>query len=319
MSSKYYPEFYLRRKRQQQTYLRVTIVVSIIVIAALGVVAGSYVFKAFISNRRVASGVSPQLADQQLALKTQEKLDKASAVNDGAAENAAPDEGQPIDLGQLEYAESFPGVSVSPEGLGPAAGGGEPAAGSAPAETPSSTGPPDANVAPGLPGENSAGASPEEDAGSTLPPPADAQAAADKLKKQQEADRLAKEKAKQDQAKKDAAAKEKARQDQARKDAEAQKSPEQPKDNSAGGGADSGKVRYRVYAGKFLSEDEAKAGKSNLAALGVGAGAQIIDTKAGDFLLLVTVLDGLEEANALRNKLSSSGFGGAFVTRKTEK
>jgi hypothetical protein len=53
--------------------------------------------------------------------------------------------------------------------------------------------------------------------------------------------------------------------------------------------------------------------------LGLGGAAQIIDTKAGDFLVLVTVLDGLEEATALRNKLAGGGFGGAFVTRKTEK
>lgn len=311
MSSKYYPEFYLRRKRQQQAYLRVTVVVSVIVIVGLGVLAASYVFRAFISNRAAAPGATPSLADEQRSLVTQQRIDSAAnPAVDGKTEASEEAAAAEVKLADIDYAESFPQISIGPAGMQDAASAASPPAGEesglgAEAAEPSAVvGQDDAAGAAEIPAGAANGS---EDAA--------ADSAAEK-------ERLAKEQARKEEAKKEEARKEQAKKDQAKKEqerrdkeqaAEAKKA-EQPKGEEP---AATAKVRYRVYAGKFLSEEEAKQGKASLSALGVGAGAQIIDTKAGDFLLLVTVLDGLEAATALKGKLVDSGFGGAFVTRKS--
>jgi SPOR domain len=320
--SKYYPEFYLRRKKQQQAYLRVTVVVAVIAIATLGIVAASYVFRAFIANRGARQGASTSMAQEQSDLKSEAKQDSASQVGfSGIGGDAQPDEVADVKLADIEYSESFPSLSIQPVGL---EAGGLPGEAEPGNELPPSGEPTTADSVPSESGESTD--DPQSGAESTAPRDVDAsgeQAAADQAatdaaakkevdaakeakRKKDEKERLAKEKAKRDAEDKSKA--------EAKNEAKDTVSP-----TPQGDSGKSGTVRYRVYAGKFLSEAEAKDGKANLSALGLAGSAQIIDTKAGDYLLLVTVLDGLDEATALRNKLSGGGFSGAFVTRKTDK
>lgn len=328
--SDYYPEFYLRKRQREQAYRRMTVVVVgfLILLAVFGVV-GYIAFNA-IATRRTPPGASPQLAEQQQQLQTAEQLASSSVPND-VLQNTQQ---QPaVDLKSVSYSESFPQVDVKLEGA-EAKPEGDATAAETPAEAdpnapaagrePEATASPAPDTAADETGDTTSKAEApkpsEQDTrvGSVTPSSNaddDAKRKADQLKRQEQAKReaekreaakRAEEKKKRELAKKKQAEDEKAA---------AAKSNEKKDDSVRAPATKSGGYSYTVYGGTYLSSEDAEKDRAKLGAIGLSG--TVIHT-AGDYLLLVGRLDDQDSAAALSNKLHGSGFGGAFVTRKSK-
>jgi len=307
--SKYYPEFYLKRRQKHLAYMRVTVTTVVLAVIALGVMAGVYFFNSFIAPRRTDIRPNRVMADEKTRLQDQVKLDNSQpAVGADASQTVA--EASKLNTSELAYSQSYPAISVGLAGL--EAGQAEPASGLEDA-----AGLPEGTTLPGsepVSGEASApspaGANRDAGASDAAPPVVKDSAEAEKPaskpqgsttkppSKPSETSKTESNKQKDSPAKKPEAS------------SEASKPPKEVKPAAESTGA----VEFKVYAGKFLSREDAEKGKKELA--GVGFSGTIIDTKAGDFVLLVGSVDDYEKASALKSKLSESGFGGSFVTRK---
>ena len=317
--SDYYPEFYLRKRQREQSYRRTTVVVvGLLVFVALGAIVGYVIYNA-IATRSTPPGATPQLAEQQQQLQTAEQL-ASSSVPEDVLQNT---EQQPtVDLSSVSYSESFPQVDVKLEGAAAKPEGEETAetageAGTEPAVGREPEGADPNAVVPSA--ENTAEAAQPSDqdtrVGSVTP-------SDDETRKLEQAKRQ--EQAKREAEKREAAkkAEEKKKREAARKKqaeeekAAAAKAEEKPKDDSVRAPATkSGGYSYTVYGGTYLSSEEAEKDKAKLSAIGLSG--TVIHT-AGDYLLLVGRLDDQDSAAALSGKLRSSGFGSAFVTRKSK-
>jgi len=139
----------------------------------------------------------------------------------------------------------------------------------------------------------------------------DAKRKADQAKRQEQAKREAEKR----EAAKRAAAKKKRDDAKTKADDEAAKPTAKTDENKdvRAPAAKSGGYSYTVYGGTYLNAEDAEKDKGKLSALGLSG--TVVHT-AGDYLLVVGHLDDSDSAAALESKLHSSGFGGAFRTRR---
>jgi hypothetical protein len=321
----YYPEFYRQRRQREQAYRRATVVIGgFLLLVVVGGLVGYFIWNNFFAVRRTAPGASPELAQQQQELQTEQRIASNRVPSTLLAEGEAQ---EPVDLKSISYGESLPQVSVSLEGAETTAPGAVPVEEPAAAEVTDPEAAAEDDVA-GDPAET--GDAPPADPAAATTPPADprvervspdsADELAKKAEEQRKKDAARREAEKRDKAKKEAAEKRKRDEQlaaQKKKDEEKKAEPKaEPKKEQAAAKSAPDYV-YTVYAGSYLSRDEAEKARGNLSALGLSG--SVIDANTGDYLVMVGRVDSMDQAEALKSKLAGGVFGGAFVTRKVEK
>jgi cell division protein FtsN len=320
----YYPEFYRQKRQREQAYRRATgVVVGFIVLLLVGGVAG-YLGLNWWKTRSTKPGVTPELAKQQQDLQTQQQL-ASSAVPKDVLEQTEP--ARSVDLKEVGYSESFPQVTVKLEGAESKET--EPAKDDATAttDTPVDEQPPavgrDGADTPEPQTDTNTAETPQspqqEHVGSVTPSSSsdDAQRKLEQAKREEQAKKLAarREAAKRkEEEKKREEAKQKAA-DEAKKDDAARKNDEPKKESESVRPPKASGYTFTVYGGTFLDSSEAEKKKGELSSIGLSG--NIIHT-GGDYMLMVGHFDDQDSAAALANKLKGSGFGGAFVTRKSK-
>jgi hypothetical protein len=302
MAGGYYPEFYLRRKRQALVYRRVVLSIGIVVFVVVGVFAGYGVYKTWLEPRRRGVGATPEMAGELADLKMQEKLGSGAAqVADAGQGEAGADAGEAPKLADVPYAGSFPEIGVSAEGSEPAAAGAPAAAG------------PEAGTPPGsaAPGSTAAPSQPQ--------PEPSGEAVAGEQQAKPKTDEPAKPAKPKEQPKPKEPEKPRPKGDQGTKPKPSSPAETAPSGNSSSGQhPDAGKpavYEYRVYAGQFASREAAEGKKKELGAIGMSGS---VLKSGGDYLLLVGTLDEYPQASALQKELKQKGFGASFVTRKAK-
>lgn len=296
--SDYYPEFYLRRRQREHSQRRAAIVtIGVVVLFVAGALV-TWLLSSFMP-RSTQAGASPELAEQQQELKTQQLMASAAVPTELTDEDAP----QSVDLKNVPYGESMPLVSVGLAGATAQA-----------AELPGQ-----AELPPAEPELDPAGL-----LAAATQPPAEPAVADPRVERVSPAEPRPEPKVEPKPEPRNAETARSAEKPKAEPRTETRAESPAPKKEPANTEPEAvtkpaskePSYSYIVYAGAYLSREEAEKGKSNLSALGLSG--SIIDAKTGDYLLRVHTLDDMEQATALKSKLAGSGFGEAIVTRKAK-
>src|SRR5687767_4093858 len=99
--SDYYPEFYLRKRQREQAYRRATVItVGFLSLLVIGGIVGYFIVNA-VTTRRTEPGATPELAEQQQELQTQQQLASADVPESMAGADVPS-----VDLSTISYSES---------------------------------------------------------------------------------------------------------------------------------------------------------------------------------------------------------------------
>lgn len=321
--SGYYPEAYLRKRRREQGVRRVIFIsVAILVIAVVGVPMWLFASRHIAALR--ASNDDPALAREKQELEQKQLINNATDQQwaaDAASQAKGVDLAKAPALKDLEYAASFPQLSV---GLDSAAAA-EPGAD---AQLPAADAPPENQVITGDPALDGPGRQPDSNPALTDPQPdksttdkqQDADAKAKEEAQKREADKAAKLAAQKAREKKEADEKKKADKYK-RQQAEDAKAKQNDKGDEKPGSDDKDKplvpktgktLQFKVYAGSFTSRDNAETASRSLGSIGLQG---TVMGEGQDYRVFVLKTEDIDAAQAMLNKLQSSGFGSAYMTR----
>jgi cell division protein FtsN len=294
--SDYYPEFYVRKRQRELAYRKTSLLVfGGIGIVLLGGLVGFFIYNNVIAAHRTDPGATPELAERKQELETESRQQEVSAAVREQTDLPAVDPDE-IKLENIQYSESFPKVEVSVAG------------GIAAVADPSAVEAADVDAVAESEAAPPGGGRDPDDLGAD-PPVAAAVPPVDKPEDRYTPERKVDDKPKPAPAKEAKKVAEKPKEKPAPPPEKSEVAPPPVKSQS--------KFTYRVYAGKYLGKDEAVKATQELGAIGLSG--ILIDGNTGDYLVLVGTVEDEAGANALKDKLVSSGFGGTLVTRKAEK